>query len=100
MSKLRTDVASYVRACERLIFSATMDDQPKFTDHEAQVVAYYTGQIAKITETGTQTATGHAMQLDIESVLAPLDTGAESARSQSLTTSGRAATPSASDKSP
>jgi len=85
MLKLRPEVASFVRSCERLIFSAAMNDQPKLTEDEAQVVAYYTGQISKITEPSgasaeTAATGGHAMQLDIESVLAPLNTPASTIR--------------------
>lgn len=80
MLKLRPEVASSVRSCERLIFSAAMNDQPKLNDDEAQVVAYYARQISKITETEVETETaandGYAIQLDLDSVLAPLNTPA------------------------
>jgi hypothetical protein len=52
MLKLRDEVSTFMKYCERLIVAATMGDaDAKLTADECRAVNYYRGELAKITAT-------------------------------------------------
>ena len=66
---LRTEVSSYIRACEHLISAvSSMRGKEKLTADECEMVAHYTEKISKLTEP----ATANDRQLDMFSACVTL----------------------------